>query len=262
MIDKAIADEILEQAKHGWIIESITGNSRKYFNSKRPYLKKLIADADPLESLQVSAGLDDVMVDELKTFPYTRHFYYDEDYVWIGSNYVPLVNYRSMAYFRWTSVDIPAGSTVSIAYVEPYAKKEGSPKTRFYGIDEDDTATFSSDPDGRPLTTAYVDWNPVFGTTYDWRQSPNVATIIQEIINRAGWSSGNALGIKWDDHDSATGSDNLVYVRAYEYDTTLACKLEIVYTPPGWTGKVSGVTNPAKVMGVSAANIAKVKGVS
>lgn len=34
--------------------------------------------------------------------------------------------------------------------------------------------------------------------------------------------------------------------------------------PPvaGWTGKISGVTNPAKVMGVEVANIAKVKGVA
>lgn len=30
----------------------------------------------------------------------------------------------------------------------------------------------------------------------------------------------------------------------------------------GWLGKISGVTNPAKVMGVDVANIAKVKGVS
>ena len=30
----------------------------------------------------------------------------------------------------------------------------------------------------------------------------------------------------------------------------------------GWLGKVSGVTNPAKIMGVNAANIAKVKGVA
>jgi hypothetical protein len=30
----------------------------------------------------------------------------------------------------------------------------------------------------------------------------------------------------------------------------------------GWTGKISGVTNPAKVMGVDVANIAKVKGVT
>lgn len=35
------------------------------------------------------------------------------------------------------------------------------------------------------------------------------------------------------------------------------------YTPTvvGWTGKISGVTNPAKVMGVDVANIAKVKGI-
>ena len=31
--------------------------------------------------------------------------------------------------------------------------------------------------------------------------------------------------------------------------------------PVGWTGKISGVTNPAKIMGVDVANIAKVKGV-
>jgi len=30
----------------------------------------------------------------------------------------------------------------------------------------------------------------------------------------------------------------------------------------GWTGKISGVINPAKVMGIAAANINKVKGVA
>lgn len=30
---------------------------------------------------------------------------------------------------------------------------------------------------------------------------------------------------------------------------------------PGWTGKIAGVTNPAKVMGVAVADIAKIKGV-
>jgi len=31
---------------------------------------------------------------------------------------------------------------------------------------------------------------------------------------------------------------------------------------PGWTGKIMGVTNPAKIMGIDVANIAKVNGVS
>lgn len=39
--------------------------------------------------------------------------------------------------------------------------------------------------------------------------------------------------------------------------------VEVDYTPPvvGWTGKISGVTNPAKIMGVDVANIKSVKGV-
>lgn len=32
--------------------------------------------------------------------------------------------------------------------------------------------------------------------------------------------------------------------------------------PAGWTGKISGVTNPAKIMGVAVGSIAKVKGVA
>lgn len=34
------------------------------------------------------------------------------------------------------------------------------------------------------------------------------------------------------------------------------------YIPTGWSGKVSGVTDPAKVMGIAKANIGKVMGVS
>ncbi|GAH88175.1 unnamed protein product, partial [marine sediment metagenome] len=38
--------------------------------------------------------------------------------------------------------------------------------------------------------------------------------------------------------------------------------LNYPFVPAGWTGKISGVTNPAKIMGVPVANIAKVKGVA
>jgi len=42
---------------------------------------------------------------------------------------------------------------------------------------------------------------------------------------------------------------------------TLSIGGYIEEVPVGWTGKISGVTNPAKIMGVDVANIAKVKGV-
>lgn len=44
----------------------------------------------------------------------------------------------------------------------------------------------------------------------------------------------------------------------YDHDYSIF----VNYTLTGWSGKISGVTNPAKVMGVDKANIAKVKGVA
>jgi len=68
----------------------------------------------------------------------------------------------------------------------------------------------------------------------------------------------------WDDIDALQIGVNLKS-RSVE-DTYARCTqvyVEVDYTPPpGWTGKISGVTNPAKIMGVAAANIAKVKGVA
>jgi len=48
----------------------------------------------------------------------------------------------------------------------------------------------------------------------------------------------------------------------YTLDAGDTVSLYATGTEPGWTGKISGVTNPAKIMGVSVANISKVKGVS
>ena len=49
----------------------------------------------------------------------------------------------------------------------------------------------------------------------------------------------------------ATNTGGTGYGSQVEFDTLLA----------GWTGKISGVTNPAKIMGVAVANIKSVKGV-
>lgn len=45
------------------------------------------------------------------------------------------------------------------------------------------------------------------------------------------------------------------------YDTDPDLSLYGIGAEPGWTGKVCGVINPAKVMGIAVANIAKVHGV-
>ncbi len=51
----------------------------------------------------------------------------------------------------------------------------------------------------RALTGATTDWAPAPWTTVGEagtaQQTPNIAPIIQEIVERPGWSSGNALVI-------------------------------------------------------------------
>jgi len=92
------------------------------------------------------------------------------------------------------------------------------------------------------------------------------------------WMNWNVLAIVQDAYDSSNPAEFLVkfsaetyssvddsipyfYSKEYAVDPDLNPKLVIEYEVAGWTGKISGVTNPAKIMGVAVANIAKVKGV-
>ena len=70
------------------------------------------------------------------------------------------------------------------------------------GEDADNAAGFTSttnDVTNRVLTTASVNWSPndwnTVGETGSDQQSPDLAAIIQEIVNRAGWVSGMDIAI-------------------------------------------------------------------
>lgn len=81
-------------------------------------------------------------------------------------------------------------------------------------------------------------------------------------INKTGITKF-CFRLKGDIEDDVPTGLNRTYWFSSEKGGDFRPKLEITYTipPPGWTGKISGVTNPAKIMGVDVANIAKVKGV-
>lgn len=101
------------------------------------------------------------------------------------------------AFNRYTNVTIPQGATIDYAYFDYdiYSGDTGTCKLRIYGCDEDNSVAVSShaDFDSKTLTTAYVDWDITCPVDYDWLDGPEITTIIQEIIDRAGWSSGNAI---------------------------------------------------------------------
>lgn len=114
---------------------------------------------------------------------------------------------------RFLNIYIPPGATILEAYLKPTARGSDAStgvKSRLRGEKDINPATFSTyaNYDARTRTTAQIDWDDIpswtLGTLY---QSPDIKTIIQEIVNLGGWTSGNPIVIFWDDHEARTATD-------------------------------------------------------
>jgi len=143
--------------------------------------------------------------------------------------------------FRFLNVAIPQGATITAAYLTIRASinRSGTAvNSRIRAQAADNPITFSTlaDFDARAWTTAYVHWDniPAWTANTDY-QGPDISSVIQEIINRAGWVSGNALVILHDDFEGRSTQAGYCERLGYSYDgsATYAPKLHIEYTPPG-----------------------------
>jgi len=103
---------------------------------------------------------------------------------------------------RFTGVAIPPGAAIVNAWVQFKVDETGSSATSltFRGQAADNPPTFTSSANNitsRPVTVASVSWAPaswtVVGQIGPAQQTPNLAPVIQEIVSRPGWLSGNAL---------------------------------------------------------------------
>ena len=101
---------------------------------------------------------------------------------------------------RFPGITVAQGATIAAANLYLYfnATGVGTAKFRFYGLDEDDGACPADltewDADlASNLTTANVYWEPNQYSEKGYFTSPELKTIIQEIVNRGSWSSGNAI---------------------------------------------------------------------
>ena len=137
--------------------------------------------------------------------------------------------------YLFKSVTIPQGATITsakITYIDNTSGVERTIHYKFTGVDEDNTGDFVASPLStcrtRTHTTAAVDWDSTFtpssGTS---RDSPDLSTIIQEIVDRGGWSSGNTIGIYL--HDDGTSNNNYYDYKYYSSYPTTAPLLTITY---------------------------------
>lgn len=132
---------------------------------------------------------------------------------------------------RHTPMPIPNSAVIKAANVIIFnqAAKTGTPTLNIKGIKEVNTATFSTyaDWNGRTRTTAVVTFNAMTGAITTDEISPDIASIIQEIVNQGSFASGNAIGINIEDNGS--GASNFATIRAQDGTAARAPKLWISY---------------------------------
>lgn len=100
---------------------------------------------------------------------------------------------------RFQNVNIPQGATITSAYLQFATDETGSTTTNLTikAQDSDNAATFSStdgDISGRATTTASVSWSPAaWNTVGALNDTPNLAAVVQEVVNRSGWTANNGM---------------------------------------------------------------------
>lgn len=137
---------------------------------------------------------------------------------------------------RFLNVTIPPASTINSAGLTvtlPSASFD-DPDLTLWGHDIDDAPTFTTtanDLSGRTPTTATVTWAAT-GIGAGAKTSPSIAAIIQEIVNRAGWASGNDLALILKGNSS-----NAFRFNAFDGGGADYASLTIDYTEPSAGGQ-------------------------
>ncbi|MBW2621478.1 MAG: hypothetical protein JRD68_01110 [Deltaproteobacteria bacterium] len=106
---------------------------------------------------------------------------------------------------RFQNVIIPQGAVVTNAYIEfkAYGAESTAATIMIAGQDSDNASQFDgsfqdiTSTTKRPVTSAVATWNPPAWVDNDYYQTPNLVSIVQEIVDRAGWASGNAMAFKF-----------------------------------------------------------------
>lgn len=179
-------------------------------------------EAQPVNSVdvQVSSSTDDTCRDGTTWGNFQTFCWAGQPFSWIieGS-------------FRFASVNIPVGVTITEAYFEPWAisrDPSGGPplqggdgpgtKTNIYAEASDNPTAPTSHADflGRPFTTAFTAWDDD-DLPSGFVKSPDISAVVQEIIDRPdhveeGWIPGDSIQLFWKDDGSS--------FRGYRFQTS------------------------------------------
>jgi 2',3'-cyclic-nucleotide 2'-phosphodiesterase (5'-nucleotidase family)/uncharacterized protein YjdB len=155
---------------------------------------------------------------------------------------------------RFADLGIPAGATITDAYIQFTVDEVKSPANPFsvsiVAEDSANAATFNSgntsttvvpyDISSRAMTAESVTWaldgNPtlwtVVGEAGEYQRTPDLSSLVQTIIDKDGWASGNAMTFILH-----PGAGNRTAV-SYDKDASKAPVLHVTYTYDGGSDSV------------------------
>ncbi|MBA7689053.1 hypothetical protein ES703_97547 [subsurface metagenome] len=168
-------------------------------------------------------------------------------------------NYRLGGGMRFTNITIPKDAIIAEAYLIFrcfYGATANVVNSRISAEKSGDAPTFINDGatfDARygNRTDARVDWDAIPDWTLDEDyNSPEIKTVIQEIVNRGDWASGNAIAIFWEDFEDrstrAAGVRRLAY--AHHGSSTYCPQLVITTGAPPPTLENKSANMAAKIL--------------
>jgi hypothetical protein len=133
---------------------------------------------------------------------------------------------------RFQNVSIPQGVTITAAYLEFETDETGSSPSTVNIVAEasNNASAFASSNynlTGRPATLASVSWNiPAWDTVNQKHQSPDLSSVVQEVVDRSGWSANNSLVFMIEGSGTRT-------TESYDGEPTAAPLLHVEYTTGG-----------------------------
>jgi hypothetical protein len=158
--------------------------------------------------------------------------------IWVGRTTAAAGYYSG---FRFINVDISPGATInsaSLVFTQYTSDNSLLPVLLIGAHDVDNSPTFSSS-DGpldrsSALTTSQIAWTPASVAYNVEFSSPDITSVVQEIVDRAGWASGNAIAIILVPNEPS--ADRRRRVWAYNGEPAKAARLVVDFdtgpTPP------------------------------
>lgn len=126
-----------------------------------------------------------------------------------GRPFTPPVKH---GFFVFRDIDIPKGATIESCILSVYSGFNSYGETcrgriTFVAADSPEPPEDADEAEALAETTAYVDW--VVDSEWEWHSkynTPDLKTILQEIIDRDGWAPGNSICILIHDNGSDQGA--------------------------------------------------------